>query len=1070
MPKRVDPEAADPAVDAAPAGPRSIAALLPALGVTFWAVDRERRVTAIEGAGLEDLGVRTEELIGRDPADVFHLADDHPFLAAFDRALRGETTDVRAVWGQRRLHARFAPLRDGEGGILGAAGLSIPSPDDLAGAPLALDESSERLRRLVEASPIGIVRSHENGSILEANDVYLEILGYTREDLEAGQIRWDEVTPEEYVPLDREAIREAIETGRSRPYEKEYRRRDGTRVPVLITVAQMPGRIHEGIASVLDLTPRKRVEQRLRAQAEAAKVLSRSGSTDDIALQLLPAIGASLGWDGGALWLREGDVLRCASLWANPDREAQAVAAASRGIERRRGDGLPGRVWDTGEVAWIDDLEAGPDSPRRDVARQAGFRCAAGIPIQSATGLLGVIELVSKRAQPPDEELLQTLRSIALQLGLFLERRRAEAESQQLLRRLQLHVERMPVAYLMLDEAFRVVGWNPAAEQIFGWRADELLGTDAVDALVPPELRDEIRTVLGQIGDRPESVVAPRRENLTRDGGRIVCDWSSTPLFDEDGRFTGFVSMCQDVTAQVRLEESLRTSEERYRSIVETTREGVWTGDAEGRTTFANARLTELLGCTMAELLGRSFLDFIPAADREQRGLDFATILRGEVGPEDIQLQRADGSTLWAQVSAAPLSDSGDAPGGALIMVTDVTEQRALQVQLLHSQKMEALGRLAGGVAHDFNNVLTVITGYGELLGHRFGPEDPDRELVDEIQKATDHAAALTRQLLAFSRRVVVQVQVVDLNARIAASKDMLRRLLGEDIELLVDLAPGLGGVRVDPAQMDQILINLAVNARDAMPRGGRLSIETANVELEEHDTQMRPELAPGPYVMMAISDTGSGIPPDVVDRVFDPFFTTKEAGRGTGLGLATVYGIIKQFGGHILVYSEPGLGTSFKVYLPHVDDAPPGEREPTATSPSVGTETVLLVEDEAAVRNLERRALTAAGYQILEAGNGAEALALFDAQIAAGRVIDVLVTDIVMPGMSGRELADALHARVPQLPVLYLSGYTDDAVLRHGVLSAEAAFLQKPFAAAALCSRLRAVLDAARRQRAADD
>jgi PAS domain S-box-containing protein len=1066
MPKQVDPNAAGAAADPVTDGRHSIAALLPALGVTFWAVDSERRVTAIEGDGLSDLGASAADLIGRDPSDVFRLAGDHPFVAAFDRALRGETADLRTRWGGREFHVRIAPLRDDAGTLVGAAGFSIPIPDDLTVSPLALDESAEQMRRLVETSPIGIVHSHEDGRLLGANDSYLEMLGSTREDLEAGRILWNEITPEEYESLDRAAIREAIESGRSRPYEKEYRRRDGSRVPVLITVTRMPGRIHEGIASVLDLTLRKRVEQRLRAQVQAAAVLSNAGSADDIAVQLLPAVCTPLGWAGGALWLRTGDTLRCVSFWASPNREARAIADASFEIDHPRGSGLPGRVWDSGEIVWIDDLAAGPGSPRRELAHRAGFRCAVGIPIQSAAGLVGVIELVSRNAQPRDEELLQTLRSIASQLGIFLERRRAEAESRQLLQHLQVHVERMPLAYLMVDDAFRVAGWNPAAERIFGWRTEELLGTDAIETLVPPELRDEIRGVLGEIGARPESVAFRRNENLTRDGRRIVCDWSNTPLFDESGRFAGFVSMGQDVTAEVRLEESLRISEERYRSIVETTCEGVWTGDAAGRTTFANRRLAEMLGCTAAEMLDRSFVDFIAAPDREQRSRDFARILRGEARLEEIRLQRVDGGALWAQISAAPFVGHGQASGGALFMVTDVTERRSLEAQLLQSRKLEALGRLAGGVAHDFNNVLTVIAGYGELLGNRFGPEDPDRELVHEIQKAADHAAALTRQLLAFSRRVVVEFQIVDLNARITAGEDMLRRLLGEDIELLVDLAPGLGRVRVDPVQMDQILINLAANARDAMPRGGRLTIETANVTVRDGDTRT-PDLRPGPYVRVTVRDTGVGIPPDVIDRVFEPFFTTKELGHGTGLGLATVYGIIQQFAGQIRALGEPGAGTSFEVYLPSIAAEAQDEHEQSATLRAIGNETVLLVEDDGAVRGFEKLALQAAGFRVLEADCGSEAIAVFEACGSDRGRIDVLVTDVVMPGMSGRELADALRERVPELPVLYLSGYTDDAVLRHGVLAAEASFLQKPFTAEALCSRLRAVLDAAQQRRA---
>jgi PAS domain S-box-containing protein len=614
----------------------------------------------------------------------------------------------------------------------------------------------------------------------------------------------------------------------------------------------------------------------------------------------------------------------------------------------------------------------------------------------------------------------------------------------------------------MGDESFRIVEWNPAAEQVFGWPAAEVIGRDAFDVVVPPELRGEIRELLLPMRHRPQSSVSRRNENVTRDGRRIVCDWINTPLFDEAGRFAGFVSMAQDVTEQVRTEEGLRASEERYRSIVEATREGVWTGDSEGSTTFANAQLAAMLGCSLEDLLGRSFLDFVPAADREQRRLDFAALLTGEPSRDDIQLRRADGTLLWTQISAAALTDDDGSTRDALVVINDVTDQRALQAQWLQSQKMEALGRLAGGVAHDFNNVLTVIEGYGELLSNRFAPGDPDRSLVDEIRKAAEHAASLTRQLLSFSRRVVVDVQILDLNARIAQSEEMLRRLAGEDVELVVDLQPGLGRVRVDAAKLDQVLLNLVVNARDAMPRGGRIAIETADVELDGSDAACHPELHPGPYVRVTVRDGGEGIDPEVMPRIFEPFFTTKDQGKGTGLGLSTVYGIVKQFSGSVAARSESGLGATFEVYLPHAADTEERRNDRSIEPKLGGTETVLLVEDEDAVRTFERRALTKAGYRVLEACDGSDALALFDAH--AGQV-DVLVTDIIMPGMSGRELADTLLERAPGLPVLYVSGYTDDAVLRHGVLAAEASFLEKPFSAAALQARVRAVLDAAKRR-----
>jgi PAS domain S-box-containing protein len=404
-------------------------------------------------------------------------------------------------------------------------------------------------------------------------------------------------------------------------------------------------------------------------------------------------------------------------------------------------------------------------------------------------------------------------------------------------------------------------------------------------------------------------------------------------------------------------------------------------------------------------------------------------------------------------------------PGGALAALASVAstiavgvERKQLEEQLRQSQKMEAIGQLAGGVAHDFNNLLTIINGYSEIIQTQLPPSNPVSGLVAEIAQAGTRAASLTRQLLAFSRKAVVEPRVLDLNAVVGDLEKLLRRLIGEDVELATVPDPALGSVLVDPGQVEQVLMNLAINARDAMPRGGKLTIETANAELDVTCTQAVPDARPGPYVLLAVSDTGVGMDEAVMAHLFEPFFTTKSPGRGTGLGLATVYGIVKQSGGHVAVYSEVGHGTTFKIYLPRVADGPVATRSHFgATRAATGTETVLLAEDEGAVRALARHVLKMHGYAVLEAGHGREALRIADDHLGP---IHLLVTDVVMPEMGGRQLADELAARRAGTRVLYLSGYTDDAIVRHGVLQAESAFLQKPFTPTALVQKVREVLD----------
>lgn len=371
---------------------------------------------------------------------------------------------------------------------------------------------------------------------------------------------------------------------------------------------------------------------------------------------------------------------------------------------------------------------------------------------------------------------------------------------------------------------------------------------------------------------------------------------------------------------------------------------------------------------------------------------------------------------------------------------------------------MEAVGRLAGGVAHDFNNLLTAISGHAQILLEDLPADDPARADIEEISRAADRAADLTRQLLAFSRKQMLRPQVLDPNALIGEIQKMLRRLIGEDIELITRLAPDLGAVRADPGQLEQVIMNLAVNARDAMPTGGRLLIETRNVELGEDDARRLAPLQPGPHVVLIVSDTGAGMDESTRERIFEPFFTTKEKGKGTGLGLSTVYGIVQQSGGHIWVYSEPGQGTTFKIYLPRVDARPEAAPAPSdADGAHNGREVVLLVEDEDAVRSLARRILEKRGYTVLTARTGPEALRIAERHDGP---IHLILTDVVMPEMSGRELAERIAPTRPDARTLFMSGYTEDDVLRRGVLNEGAAFLEKPFTPSALAQKVREVLD----------
>jgi len=511
---------------------------------------------------------------------------------------------------------------------------------------------------------------------------------------------------------------------------------------------------------------------------------------------------------------------------------------------------------------------------------------------------------------------------------------------------------------------------------------------------------------------------------------------------------------------EARGRAALRASEASYAHLVERAPVGIYRSSPAGRFLSVNAALVRILGYdSAADVLRLDMARDVYADPAErQRLLDRDTYTDREYDEVEATWKRKDGRLLSVQLSVRAVRKGAGEVEYYETFVRDVTEQRRLQQQLVQSQKMEAVGRLAGGIAHDFNNLLTVITSYSDLLLQDLGGEDPKREDVEQVRKAAEGAAALTRQLLAFSRQQVLAPRVVSLSVVVQGVEKMLRRVIGEDVDLVTALDPDVGSVKADVGQLEQVLMNLAVNARDAMPAGGKLTIETANVEHDPDSAREREAAPVRRFVMLAVSDTGIGMDEATKARIFEPFFTTKEAGKGTGLGLATVYGIVQQSGGFIWVYSEPGHGTTFKIYLPQVEASAQGRAASAAPGDLPrGTETVLLVEDAAAVRAVTRQVLERQGYTVLEAANGAAAL-----QTAAGHPgpIHLLLTDVVMPVLSGRQLADQLAKVRPDAKVLYASGYTDDAVVRHGVLEGGISYLQKPFTADSLARKVREVLD----------
>jgi two-component system cell cycle sensor histidine kinase/response regulator CckA len=545
-------------------------------------------------------------------------------------------------------------------------------------------------------------------------------------------------------------------------------------------------------------------------------------------------------------------------------------------------------------------------------------------------------------------------------------------------------------------------------------------------------------------------------------------DVAVDPLLDEEGSLLGAVQTMSDITKRKQAEEALRSSEEKYRAILENLEDGYYEVDVAGNFTFFNDPECRILGYSREELIGVNNRDYTDPETAKKVYEVFNKVYKtGEpVKRFEFEVIRKDRTRGFIEISVSLIRDAKGEGAGFRGIARDITERKreeeernALQEQLSQFQKMETIGQLAGGVAHDFNNLLTVITGYTDLLLNSIKPNNPLYPDTIEIKKASEKAESLTRQLLAFSRKQALQPKVLDLNGLVSNMDKMLRRLIGENIQLVTVLTEDLGKIKADPGQIEQVIVNLAVNARDAMSDGGKLTIETANVKLDEQYTRTHISVIPGLYVMFSLSDTGTGITEEIKERIFEPFFTTKEKGKGTGLGLSTVYGIVKQSGGNISVYSEPGHGTTFKIYLPRADeDVESLKPTEVSTESFQGSETILLVEDEEVVQRVTAVILQNGGYTVLEATDGEEALRLV--QEHNGNPIDLVVTDVVMPRISGVRLAKYLFALCPKIKVLYMSGYMDNALIQQEILKPGMPYIQKPFTPEDLARKVREVLD----------
>ncbi|HOW89272.1 MAG TPA: PAS domain S-box protein [Elusimicrobiales bacterium] len=621
---------------------------------------------------------------------------------------------------------------------------------------------------------------------------------------------------------------------------------------------------------------------------------------------------------------------------------------------------------------------------------------------------------------------------------------------------------------LVLDTEGRIVWVNRYMEELSGYRLEEIRGRDWFSTFLRKDGVESTRKVFrGSLSGSQAS--AKRDVMVARDGRELFIEWYDKRLKDRNGAVTGLLAVGYDVTDRFLAENSLKESKALMDTVVENVPLMIFMKRAEDlKFVLFNRAGEELLGCGRDSLIGKSDRDLFPVEQADFFIERDRKVLDGSAGVLDIPEEPIDtlrDGRRWLHTRKVCIRDSSGRPKYLLGISEDITarkqaerERDDMQRRLMESQKMESVGRLAGGLAHDFNNLLTSIEGYAGLLMQELPKGDSKLLDVQEIAAAAGRASGLTRQLLAFSRRQILNPQVIDLNVSIGGMTKMLRRLLGETVKLETAFMAGQCRVKVDAGQMDQVIVNLVMNARDAMPKGGSLFLETGVVSGDDDFFARHPVMAPGRYALMTVRDTGCGMSEDVRSRVFEPFFTTKEKGKGTGLGLSMVYGIIKQSGGEVELESEPGRGSAFRIYLPWSEGEAVG-REKGAESGEIlrGSETVLLVEDEEGLRRFVERVLRTCGYTVISAVDGRHAIAEAERR---GAPVDLLLTDVVMPGMSGRELAQELARRKLARRTLYMSGYAEDAVVDHGVLAPDIAFMYKPFTAQALSVKLREVLD----------
>jgi two-component system cell cycle sensor histidine kinase/response regulator CckA len=934
-------------------------------GVMFVAVNTRGEVTLVNRKTCEVLGYEQTEILGRNWFDNFlpqRLREEVRSVA--QRLLAGEMETVEyfenpvlTKSGEERMIAwHNSVLKDEYGNVTG----TLSSGEDITQrrqAEEALRQKEQQYQTLFRDSGDAIYIATREGDYIDVNDSFVDLYGYTREEIKdlKAQSVW-------VNPSDRSRFFRELEAhGTVKDFEAKLKRKDGTGIDGVLssTALRSPnGTVIGSQGMVRDITQQKQLEESLRESeaankqiaqenaviAEIGRIISSSPNIEEVYDRFAEEVARLISFDRIAINIH------------NSKNNTVSITYAS-GVEvpeRQAGDVIPvdssfiKEIFRT-QSSLLLRTEELPDLvksyPTIQPIIQAGFRSMMSIPLILNNQVMGILHFRSKKPNAYSEADMRLAERVSSQIAgaianaqLWAERKEAEEALRKSEQKFQELFDQAPVGYMELDSQGRISHVNRTELDLLGYYAEEMLGQPIWNFIVEEEMARQ--SVTAKLAGAIPLARGFERTFRRKDGKTLPFLIEETFNRDAEGNVKGLNTTHQDITERKRAEK----------------------------------------------------------------------------------------------------------------------EMADLQEQLRQSQKMEAIGQLAGGIAHDFNNALTVILGNAQLALADVGKNDPLYSTIEEIKKAGERASNLTRQLLAFSRKQILRPEILNLNQLVSGMEKMLRRIIGEDIELATDLVPDLSGIEADPGQIEQVLMNLAVNARDAMPEGGKLTIETRDVELDDGYARTHIDVTPGSYVMLAVSDTGIGMTREVQARIFEPFFTTKEKGEGTGLGLPTVYGILKQSRGNICVYSELGNGATFKIYLPRAEKAAP-ERESASREVQIphGSETVLAVEDEEMVRNIVLKSLYKYGYKVLAASDGEEALRICKEHDGP---IHLMLTDVIMPGMSGKELARQAKELRPDLKVFFMSGYTDNAIVKNGILEKGIAFIQKPFTHQGLAWRVRGVLD----------